>query len=1428
VKFTLLVELCGRRGRVVTVDVDTGATVGQLVTVLAESLGVELSGPLAVTCTSTRSGVPRRVLTPGSPVEATGICDGDCLAVGLAEELADAPDPEPRTLDGDLEVAVVAGPGAGVSVPLPEVEPIMVGTGPECTIRLADCAPGVAVQIARHGSAVTINPEGHATLLFDGEPLPNAPAGWPPGALLEIGPARLSLRRTAVPERTGTGAGTAMWRRPPRVRVSPAPAVLSAPDVPPPAPRPSFPLATAIVPMAAGVVLWLATSSVIFLAFTAMGPLMALWRFIEDRKRGTATARRAERDFVRALLAFARLSAEAHANARSAARADSPDLADAAHRALAWRADLWERRSGSGDFAQVRLGTADLDSQLEFAVAAPPPGADEGLVAARQQLVAHHGIDVSVPVTVHLSRCVGVCGPVAVSDAVCRALVLQAATLHGPADIEVVVFAPPGRAPDWAWATWLPHACGLSCGAESDVAVATTAAAADALAGEVGALCAQRCAADRVDPATPVLLVVVDEDSDVGHDVLAPLLMAATRGEHTRVSVIWTARAPQRLPSCCRQVVDAAAPESATLVMAATGVRTGGIVVDRVDTDVCSAVARALAPLRDPEARERSRAIPLTVGLRDVLGEITADAVGAHWDGGSTAIVAPVGVSAGGVVAVDVVADGPHGLVVGTTGSGKSELLLTMIAALAFRVPPERLNFLLVDYKGGAAFDRLRHLPHVSGYVSDLEGDLAARVLVSLEGELRRRMHLLRRHGASDIDRMTAMNAQEAPPRLIIVVDEFAALARLVPAFVDGLVDVARRGRSLGVHLLIGTQQPDANTAKLADNTNLRIALAVQSDNVSREVIGVADAARLASARRGRALLRRGTEDIVEMQVAYGGTPHRAPDGTAARVTALDHRPVRTSPGTDDTDLDVLARAVEAAWVARGGGKVRPVWLPPLAAVVTIGPDAPAAGTVPLRLPAGVADEPQNQAQPTRVVDIEACRHVLVVGPQGSGRTSLCRTLASLMAASSDPGSVGFYGLDFGGGGLRCLAALAHCGGVVRAGEAERVDRLFAILEGLVTSRRAALSGAGCADLAELRAADRGPLPSVVVFLDGYTAFAAAHEDWTGGHVERLRHLIEDGPAAGVHFVVTADRVGSVPGRLAEGFGLHVALGGAGSEVVPGRGIDSDGTTWQVAAFGRDGSTAAQVAAIEHLATECAAAGHSRVLEPVQALPAEVCVIDIRDGAPEGGRLALGLDAEGLAPAEIDLESVPMFLVAGPMRSGRSTALATLLNAAREARPDAEAVLLAPRPSPLLDEVVWDESARGPEACAALAEGLADRVRERIARDLTCGVPLIVVVDDAELLAEGSAASALEVVARRCWDSGVTLLVAAEAHAAARAFGWLGLLRAGKFGLLLRPDPDTDGEIFRTRLPRRRGYAFPPGRGELVLGDVKRLVQVAR
>jgi DNA segregation ATPase FtsK/SpoIIIE, S-DNA-T family len=1363
---------------------------------LARHLGLAGEAP-----TSGRCERSHELLAGDVPIGDADLRDGDLLVLsadGAATVVGDG-DGRPTLVD----LVVVGGPDSGRRVGLPEGEHV-IGRGPGADVVLSDRSMPRRHLRGRVGpDAVTVCDAGSSNGTFLGDAPLTADARVAEGQVVEAGRTLLRFHPHGAQADARPDGRLIAFNRPPRV-ARPKPNASWSVSVPAAATTGSRLSPALLLPVAAGVILFIVTGRAYTLLFALLAPVMALVSAGEggrERRRRRADELGA---FERTLDEVSAAAQEARTEEVARRRTEAPDASELYQRAAGPAATLWERRPTDDDFLALRLGTSDLPAEVTVEVA---EGGDPELRQRAIERLAPDSTLSAVPLTAPLrGGAIGVVGDPGRTLGLARWLIAQAAILHSHRDLEIVAVVDPDHRADWTWLRWLPHV------PEDGVIVGAAAAG-----------------AELARPASAPIARLVLVDGDLG---LPPTFAEGTLDKDT--AIVWLARRALDLPSAC--TVIAALDERVDrleVTDVTTGATTADVAADGVSEEWVEEVARLLAPARDTGASEQAAAIPSRVSLLELLGmpDPTPTAVAQRWSaGGGSRAAAPIGVAAGGPFEIDVArTDGLRMVLAGMPGAGKSELLQALIASLAVTYPPTRLAFLLVDYKGGAAFRDCVDLPHTAGLITDLDAGLAERARVSLLAELRRREALLHAAGARNLRELVATRPDDAPPALVIVVDEFATLARELPAVVDTIVDVAQRGRSLGLHLVLATQRPrGAVSEAIRANTNLRVAMRVADAGESQDVIEAADAAAIPAALPGRAIALTsrdadGTPQLTPFQSGYaGGTTSGILDASAVTVRALDDdgpnggvRVVSAIGAARPTDLQTVVVAVrEAATRLQLAAPTAP-WLPPLPSRCEL--DAlPAAG--PGCATVGLVDDPARQAQEPLVVDLDQEGSVLVYGASGSGKTALLRAIGCSLAEGHSPRDLELYALDFASRGLLPLEDLPHCGSVISADDPERALRLIANLQRGMESRRRQMADGGA------RAGERG-LPRIVLLLDGYANFTAAFErvDF-GAPVQALGRLAADGRALGLHVVMTADRRADVPGSLAGVVPTRIvlrratddeyaALGlprarNADRDLPAGRGFTADGRELQVAWVAPD--------EIPGRGRRLQAAHPGVSVAPVGSLPA--MLERERLPAPQRPlRAVVGIDDALLAPVELDLADGHA-LLAGPHRSGLSTALATIALSLRRGDPRLSLYLLAPRRSPLRDLDLWTAAATDPEGCAELAGRLAAGNEER----------LVVIVDDGIELAEGPAAAALEALLRRGRDATVRVVAALDLHGAQRVFGgWVRDLRAERNGLLLQPQGEGDGDLLGVRVPALRGGPPPAGRGFLVERGMATLVQIA-
>jgi S-DNA-T family DNA segregation ATPase FtsK/SpoIIIE len=1085
-----------------------------------------------------------------------------------------------------------------------------------------------------------------------------------------------------------------------------------------------------------------------------------------------------------------------------------------------------------------------------------------------------------VPVTLDLAALgvVGLVGSTADTTALASSLVVQAACLHSPADLAIVAATAPRRHPA-GWLAWLPHT--RSGGSPlPGPHLATTGTGAGALLAALVAECDRRLGpgtprqvplppnpsapapAGTAPPsrppgspgprADPRLLVLLDRALDPDPALVSRLL---DTGPAAGLSVLWLSDEVATVPRQARTVVECRSPLSgrpSRIVATDPDVADRDIDLDRLGPEPAAATARALAPLHDATSVDAADPLPEIEPLFATLGvgSIDADTVAERWavEPGRS-LRGTIGRAESGPLVLDLVEHGPHALVGGTSGSGKSELLMSLVAGLVADNPPTRVTFLFIDYKGGASSDPFRRIPHAVGHVTNLDRLASLRALTSLRAELDRRMNLLQGR-AKDLAELRERSPEDAPPSLVIVVDEFATLVREIPDFVTGIVDVAQRGRSLGIHLILATQRPSGSVNdNITANTNLRIALRMLDGSESRAVIGSPEAAAIPTSLRGRAYARLGAGEPVAFQSAWSGAPLPAEAGprpvvatrfgmgTPAEGPEPGPGPCRPAP-IERTQIDALLDAVVCAAARSGLGPGRPPWLDPLPAVIPLAEVR--SGLVPapgpgLRIAIGMVDDPEAQAQYPAVVDLDRSGGLLVAGTGGSGKSTLLVT-AAVSAALDDA--------DRGGGGLtvfaidaaaRALVGLRHlpqCAAVATVDDLEALTRVIDVLDRELDRRRAARAEA------VIRPAAGEEAPPILLLIDGLEAVLQVMEQGPAAvtlapHQIRLTRLLTDGRQVGIHPVVATTRWPAVPAAVGSAIAGRLTLRQADAQGYAEAGIPASRAAELDLRPGQGflgGARLVQIACLD----EGGGAGEAREAgptgEPLAALarslggrvdprlataplPRQVPLLPSDPDRPL--RPVVGLADLTGEPYALDLTNADLSVLGDP-RSGRSTALATI--GAQGARAGVEVWALA-RPGSPLAAVAASVHCCTDEGGARIGflEELADRVAEPTDR------PRLLLLDDHDLLPEHDRA----VLAPLERILGSIRWVAAGGRPRGFSGGAVAQLVRGARSLVhLRPhDPREAHELLGVAPPWHPGLPMVEGRGLVVVDRVVTMIQ---
>ncbi len=1044
---------------------------------------------------------------------------------------------------------------------------------------------------------------------------------------------------------------------------------------------------------------------------------------------------------------------------------------------------VWERRASSDDFAKVRIGTGThrLAVRLVPPETKPVEDLDPLCAGALRRFIRAHGSVPQLPVGIALRSFARIApgGEPEAAYGMLRAMIAQLAVFHSPDDVRICVCASRDRMQWWQWIKWLPHNMHPT---EIDAAgpVRLMAPSLPQLEAMIATELASRPPFSAGRSATlPFHVVIMDGgegilDSRLGTDgIEGAVLIDLTPAS---ASAPGTASAP-----ALRLSVSARGTDMLTRDRTGAEVRSSIGRPDVMSLAEADAFARQMAPLRpgigarpdDPLAADTT--LTSLLGIASPLGlDVTA-----LWRPRPPRgrLRVPIGSDADGApVDLDIKESaqggmGPHGLVIGATGSGKSELLRTLVLGLALTHPSQMLNFVLVDFKGGATFLGLERLSHVSAVITNLADELPLvdRMRDALNGELVRRQELLRAAGnyasLRDYTRAREEGADLPPvPTLFVVIDEFSELLSARPEFIDLFVMIGRLGRSLGVHLLLASQRLEEGKLRGLDtHLSYRIGLRTFSASESRVVLGVPDAYELPS-QPGNGYLKFDTGGMTRFKAAYVSGP-AVPGQTRAsqrrvkpvivpfgpgyiRPEVIDEKP---RPEDQHTDPGESLLGVVVGQLAGRGAAAHQIWLPPLDVPPTLDELLPPLGITArygfsvesqdwrgrLRAVAGIVDRPFDQRRDPLWVDLSgAAGHAAVVGAPQSGKSTMMRALISSLALLHTPREIQFYCLDFGGGSLTGLGGLPHVGGIASRLDATSVRRTVAEVQGVLTRREREFAE----QKIESMSAYRRMRASGEIAGDGYGDVFLVVDGWLTLRQDyeqleaEVTAIAARGLGYGVHVLAATGKWSEFRPAIRDLFGtrLELRLGDPyESEVdrrlaanvpesAPGRGITREGLHFLTALPRIDSQPDADSLpdGMRKMVETLAVAWQAEPAPRVRLLPDVLPVSALPGAAQAGQKIPFGIDESTLSPVLLDFGADPHLLVFGDTECGKSNLLRLVAESVvgRYTPDEARLIFIDYRRS-LLDSADT-EHCIGYAASSAAAAPLINDVREALVKRL--------------------------------------------------------------------------------------------------------------
>ncbi|MBA4600989.1 type VII secretion protein EssC [Thermoactinomyces mirandus] len=843
---------------------------------------------------------------------------------------------------------------------------------------------------------------------------------------------------------------------------------------------------------------------------------------------------------------------------------------------------LWERSPHDPDFLSLRLGNGDVPSTVKVI----PPKQDEyerdPLIEEAELLKKDIDMVEDVPVLLPLNKLqvVGVVGDRAFILNSLRNLVIQIVTHHSPDEVKIVSFFSEKEAEHWNWIRWFPHVWDDQRRVRY---LASNYEEARELVDHLYEILRRRKRNERREtltgPELPYWVFIISDPRLVEDEAILPLILKES--DQIGVRTILLADSKEVLPMQCQAVLEIR-EGGGTLRETNYSHKEGEkeqeqlqyiFTEDYVSLEIADLSARALAPVR--LKANKSNQIPQILTLFDLVGIKELKELNAirRWSRNRfpNTLPAAVGMSAGDKKIrlnihdkIERKGHGPHGLIAGTTGSGKSEVIQSLIAMLALNYHPHDIAFLLIDYKGGGMSNIFEKLPHLAGVITNLDGNLIERAKISLKAELMRREKIFKESGnIQHIDEYykSGYGNGQPLPHLVIIIDEFAELKKEQPEFMDELISIAAKGRTLGVHLILATQKPSGVVDdKIWSNARFRICLRVQDEADSREMIKIPDAAWITTP--GRGYFQVGSNELLELvQFAWSGAPYQPDNSVEAQETSIKEV-LLTGRRIDRTQrnfsinrkeertqkqlnvlVDYLAKQAEEAGIEQIGGP----WLPPLPKQLFLedirdkkdqGWDGKGWQQADrwLEPKVGLFDDPMNQIQDSLRIPLNE-GHLPVYGMPGSGKTTFVQTLLFSLALDHSPDEVHMYVLDFGHM-FRDFKNLPHMGAIIRDDEPDRVKRLFRYLNREMIRRREKIVESGAKTFLSYRKSASEPIPAIVVVIDGYLNFKSTFEE----EHNHLEQLLRAGGSFGIHFIVTANQITDIFDRVRNNFALGVTM----------------------------------------------------------------------------------------------------------------------------------------------------------------------------------------------------------------------------------------------------------------------------------------------
>lgn len=809
---------------------------------------------------------------------------------------------------------------------------------------------------------------------------------------------------------------------------------------------------------------------------------------------------------------------------------------------------LFERTKDDEDFLCVRLGTGDIEAKKEINYKKQERlEVEDDLQTKPEEISKEYKYVHNAPIVCNFknSNAVGIVGEEKYRFEIMKNMMVDLCARHFQSDVKLFFVAEKKNKQKVYWLRMLPHVYNDAIGIRN---IVCDDEGKNILFEYLYKELSIRKQNKKFD--NNIVVFLYDEYSFQNH----PVSKFVDNAKDLGVTFVFFGDTYADIGQGCDFVVDIKDAQNGLLVDTADKNKSHSFTYKTVTDDQAKSIVKLLAPVYTEEISLEGTLVK-NISLFKLLNILTIDDINldANWHSSQVfkSMAAPIGVSKSGIVSLDLhdKAHGPHGLVAGTTGSGKSEILQTYILSMALLFHPYEVGFVIIDFKGGGMVNQFKNLPHLVGAITNIDGKEIDRSLKSIKAELKKRQRLFADADVNHIDKyikkFKAGEVTEPLPHLILIVDEFAELKADQPEFMKELISAARIGRSLGVHLILATQKPSGQVDdQIWSNSRFKLCLKVQDQADSNEVLKSPLAAEIKEP--GRAYLQVGNNEIFELfQSAYSGAPEKADNSNVKEFTIYSltdsgrkvpvyQQKKKKSGDGNRTQLEAIVDYVHDYAEANHVAKLPDICLPPLAEVINYDSSAVADE---LSVPVGIYDDPDNQLQTVYGINIFA-ENTIIIGSSMSGKTNLLQLILRGIAKNFTPDEVNVYIIDFASMVLKNFESLNHVGGVVVSNEDEKLKNLFKLILEQIATRKEKLLAAGVSNYLSYKEAGNTDLPQIVLMIDNLTALNELYlqDDDT------LLTICREGIAVGVSVIVANPQTQGIGYRYMSNFGSKLAL----------------------------------------------------------------------------------------------------------------------------------------------------------------------------------------------------------------------------------------------------------------------------------------------